>query len=115
MREEVSSHTAEVVKHVDVSALSIAENLKGKMREVAAYTDVHTSRSVGELQAQTREFVEGHRRDLKTKIEQNQAETRRTVDETKAAVDQVSMQLAQLVTQLAEGRPARIADVAMGQ
>ena len=84
------------------------------MREVATYMDAHTSRSVGELQAQTREFVEGHHRDLEARIEQNQAETRRTTDETKAAVDQVSTQLVQLVTQLVENRPARTADVAMG-
>ena len=49
MHEEVSSRIAEVAKCADVSALSIAENLEGKMREVATYTDAHTSRSVGEL------------------------------------------------------------------
>ena len=85
------------------------------MREVATYMVAHTSRSVGDLQAQTHEFVEGHCHNLEARIKQNQAETRHTVDQTKAAVDQLSTQLAQLVTQLAENRPARTTDVAMGQ
>ena len=49
VHEEVSSRLAEVAKRTDVSASSIAENLKGKMRKVAAYMDAHTSHSVGEL------------------------------------------------------------------
>ena len=115
MREEVSSKIAEVAKRTNVSTSSIVENLTGKMRQVAAYTDVNMSRSVGELQSKTRECIEGHRHDLEAKIEQNQAEARHTANETKAAVDQLSMQLAKLATQLAEFQPAQSVDVAIGQ
>ena len=86
----MASKISEVTKRADFSASSIADNLTGKMREVDAYTDAQTSRSIGDLQTKTREYVEGHRRDLEAKIDQNQAEMRCTVDETKAAVDQLS-------------------------
>ena len=69
------SKISEVAKRADVNALSIADNLTGKMREVAAYTDAQTSCSVGDLQTKTCEYVEGHRRNLEAKINQNQAET----------------------------------------
>ena len=75
MRAEVSSRMAEVTKRADVSASVIAEDLTGKMREAVAHTEATTSRAVGELEVKTREFVEGHRRDLEAKIDQNQAET----------------------------------------
>ena len=115
VREEVSSKISEVAKRANVSASSIAENLEGKMREVAAYTGAQTSHAVGDLQSKTREYVEGQRRDLEARIEQSRVEAQQTTDATKAAVDQLSTQLAQLVTQLAEGKPARSVDVATGQ
>ena len=98
MRDEVSSRIAEVAKRADVSTSSVAENLAGRMDQVAAYSDAQTSRSVANLQSKTREYVEGHRRDLEAKIDQNQAETRRATNETQAAVDKLSAQLAQLTT-----------------
>ena len=61
-----------------------------------------------------RDYVEGYCRDLEAKIEQNQAEMRRTVDATQVAIDKSSAQLAQLATQLNEFRPARSKDVAIG-
>ena len=82
MCEEVSSKIAEVAKRVGVSASSVADNLTGRMEQVAAYSDAQTSRSVGILQSKTREYVEGHRRDLEAKIDQNQAEMRRAANET---------------------------------
>ena len=75
MREEVSSKIAEVVKCADVSASSVADNLTGRMEQVAAYPDAQTSRSIETLQTKTREYVEGHRHALEAKIDQNQAET----------------------------------------
>ena len=42
--------------------------------------------------------MEGYRRDLEAKIEQNQAEARHAVDATQVAVDKLSAQLAQLTT-----------------
>ena len=106
---------AEVAKRVDVSASVVAEDLTGKMREAVAHTEATTSRAVGELESKTREYVEGHRRVLEAKIDQNQAETRHTAQETKATVDQLSTQLAELATKLAEFQPAWSSDVAMGQ
>ena len=115
VRDEVSSKLAEVVKRADVSASSVAENLTGTMEQVAAYSDAQTSRSVENLQSKTREYVEGHHRDLEAKIDQNQVETRRVANETQAVVDKLSAQLAQLSTQLNEFKPASSADVAIGQ
>ena len=71
VRDEVSSKLAEVVKRADVSTSSVVENLTGRMEQVAAYSDAQTSRSVENLQSKTREYVEGHRRDLEAKIDQN--------------------------------------------
>ena len=65
---------AEVAKRADVSALVVAEDFVGKMRETVAHTEATTSRAVGELESKTREYVEGHRRILEAKIDQNQAE-----------------------------------------
>ena len=62
-----------------------------------------------------REYVERHHHVLEAKINQNQAETRHTVQETKAAFDQLLAQLAYLATKLAKFQPARSSDVAMGQ
>ena len=115
VREEVSSKIAEVAKRADVSTSSVADNLTGRMEQVAAYSDAQTSCSVGILQLKMREYVEGHRRDLEAKIDQNQAETRCVANETQAAVDNLSAQLAQLSTQLSEFQPARKTDVAIGQ
>ena len=115
VRAEVSSRMAEVAKHADVSASVVAENLVGKMKETVAHTEATTSRAVGELESKTREYVEGHRRVLEAKIEQNQAETRRAAHETKAAVDQLSTQLSELATKLAEFQPARNVEVVQGQ
>ena len=115
VRDEVSSKLAEVVKRADVSTSSVAENLTGRMEQVAAYSDAQTSRLVEHLQSKTREYVEGQRRDLEAKIDQNQAETRRAANETQAAVDKLSAQLAQLTTQLSEFKPASSADVVFGQ
>ena len=98
MCKEVASKITEVVRHADVSASSMAESLEGKMREMAAHTDATTTHAVGELQSKTREFVEAHRHDLEAKSDYNQAETQRTADDTKAAVDRLSAQLAQLTT-----------------
>ena len=75
VRAEVSSRMAEVVKHADVSASVVAEDFAGKMRETVAHTEATTSRAVSELESKTREYVEGHRRILEAKIDQNQAET----------------------------------------
>ena len=91
MRAEVSSKLAEVAKRADVSASCIAENLTGRMEQVAAYSDAQTSRSVENLQSKMREYVEGHRRNLKAKIAKNQAETQHAASETKAAVEQLSV------------------------
>ena len=66
---------AEVAKRADVSASVVAEDLMGKMREAVAHTEATTSCAVGELESKTREYVEGHRRVLEAKIDQNQAET----------------------------------------
>ena len=82
---------------------------------MVAYSDAQTSRSVKNLQSKTREYVEGHRRNLEAKIDQNHAETRRAANETQAAVDKLSAQLAQLSTQLTEFQPAHSTDVAIGQ
>ena len=81
---------AEVAKRADVSASVVAEDFAGKMRETVAHTEATTSRAVGELESKTHEYVEGHRRVLEAKINQNQAEMRHTAQETKAAVDQLS-------------------------
>ena len=93
----------------------LAEDFAGKMRETVTHTEVTMSRAVGKLESKTREYVEGHRRVLEAKIDQNQAETRHTAQETKAAVDKLSTQLADLATKLAEFQPARSSDVALGQ
>ena len=71
VREEVESKISKVAKHADASASGMADNITGKMKEVAAYTDAQTSRAVTDLQSKMCEFVEGHRRDLEAKIEQN--------------------------------------------
>ena len=71
--EEVSSKIAEVAKRADVSASSVADNLTGRMEQVAVYSDAQTSRSVVILQSKMHEYVEGYRHDLKAKIDQNQA------------------------------------------
>ena len=47
--EEVESKISEVAKRADVSASGMADNITGKMREVAAYTDAQTSRAIGDL------------------------------------------------------------------
>ena len=112
---EVASRMAEAAKRADVSASAVAEDFAGKVRETVAHAEATTSRAVGELESKTREYVEGHRRVLETKIEQNQAETRRTAQETRAAVDQLSTQLTELTTKLAAFQPARSADVVQGQ
>ena len=64
------------------------------MQQVAAYSDAQTSRSVETMQLQMRNYVEGYRRDLEAKIDQNQAETRRAADATQVAVNKLSAQLA---------------------
>ena len=115
VHEEIASKISEVVMRADVSALGMADNITGKIREVAVYTDAQTSRTVGNLQSKTREFVEGHCRNLETKIDHNQVEARRAAQETKAAIDQLLMQLVQLTTQLVEHQLARSADVVTGQ
>ena len=71
VREEVSSKIAEVAKCADVSTSSIVEDLTGKVQQVAAYSDAQTSRSVETMQLQTRDYMEGYRRDLEAKIDQN--------------------------------------------
>ena len=86
----------EVASRVDVSASNIADSLTGQVREAVAHSDAVTNRAVGDLQERTREFVEGHRRDLETKIAANQEEARQATQETKTAVDGLSAQLAQL-------------------
>ena len=93
VRAKVSSQMAEIAKRTDVSASIVAEDFVGKMRETVAHTEATTSRVVGELESKTREYVEGHRRILEAKIDQNQAETQHTAQETKAAVDQLSASL----------------------
>ena len=45
----MESKISEVAKRVDVSALGMADDITGKMREVAPYSDVQTSRAVGDL------------------------------------------------------------------
>ena len=115
VRAEVSSRMAEVAKRADVSASVVAEDLAGKMRETVAHTEATMSRAVGKLESKMREYIEGHRRVFEAKIDQNQADTRHTAQETKAAVDQLSAQLADLATKLAEFQLARSSDVAMGQ
>ena len=114
VREEVESKCSEVAKRANASASGMVDNITGKMREVAAYTDAQTFRAVGDLQSKMRDFVEGHCRNLKAKIEQNQVEAQHAAQETKAAVDNLSTQLAQLTTWLADFQPARSADVGMG-
>ena len=68
VHDEISSRIAEVAKRADVSTSSVTENLAGRMEQVAAYSDAQTSCSVKNLQYKTREYVEGHRRDLEAKI-----------------------------------------------
>ena len=111
---EVTSKMSEVAERVRASASDVAENLTGKMRDVAAYSDEQTSRAVGDLQTKTREFVEGHRRDLESEIAHNQEEARRVARHTQTAIDNLSSQLSQLAAQLAEIQPARSSDVVTG-
>ena len=107
VHEEVASKMEEVAKHFDASASNVAENVTGKLREVTAHTEAHTSRAVDNLEVKTREYVEGQRRDLEARMEQERAETRRDAEQTRVAVDNLSAQLSQLVTQLAEQKAAR--------
>ena len=71
VHEEVSSRIVEVAKRADVSTSSVAENLMGKVQQVTAYSDAQMSRPVETLQLQTRDYVEGHCRNLKAKTDQN--------------------------------------------
>ena len=114
LRSEIESKMGEVATRVDVSASNVADSLTGQVREAVAHSDEMTTRAVGDLQMRTREFVEGHRRDLESKIAQTQEEARRAAHETKTAVDNLSAQLAQLTEQLAEIKPARSSDVTTG-
>ena len=114
LHAEIESKMGEVVSRVDVSASNVADSLTGQVREAVAHSDEMTNRAVGDLQNRTREFVEGHRRALETKIATNQEEARRSAQETKTAVDNLSVQLAQLTAQLAEMKPARSDEVATG-
>ena len=93
LRSEIASKMDEVAARVNVSASDVADNLTGQVREAVAHSDEMTNRAVGNLQMRTREFVEGHRRDLESKIAQNQEEARRAAHETKTAVDNLSVQL----------------------
>ena len=114
LRTGLESKMHEVATRVNVSASDVADNLTGRVREAVAHSDEMTNRAVGELQQRTREFVEGHRHDLESKIKQSQEEARQTAHETKTAVDNLSLQLAQLTAQLAEIKPAKSSDVATG-
>ena len=102
VRTEVSLKIAEAAIRANVSASSVQENLVGQIRDVAAQSEAHTSRTVGELQNRTREFVEGHRRDLEAKISQNQAEARQTAQDAKKAYDDLSARLGDVATQLTQ-------------
>ena len=61
-----------------------------------------------------RDYVEGYRRDLEAKIDQNQAETQCAADSMQVAVDKLSAQLAQLTTQLNGFHLMRSEDVVVG-
>ena len=90
LRTGVESKMGEVASRVNVSASTVADNLTGQVREAVAHADAVTTRAVGDLQTRTREFVEGHRRDLEARISSNQEEARRAAQETKTAVDALS-------------------------
>ena len=114
VRTGVESKMGEVAARASASASNVADSLTGQVREAVMHSDEVTNRAVSELQGKTREFVEGHRRDLEARINQNQEEARRAAHETKTAVDNLSAQLAQLTAQLADIKPARSEEVAVG-
>ena len=94
VRTGVESKMGEVAARASASASNVADSLTGQVREAVAHSDEMTNRAVSELQGQTREFVEGHRRDLEARINENQEEARRAAHITKAAVNNLSAQLA---------------------
>ena len=49
VRHEVSSRIAEVTKRLDVSVSNVADVLMGRVQEVAAQFEAHTSRAVGQV------------------------------------------------------------------
>ena len=49
VRDEVTSRIAEVAQRSDVSASNIAEVLTGKVQQVAAQFEAHTSHAVGQV------------------------------------------------------------------
>ena len=111
VRDEVTSRIAEVAQRSDVSASNIAEVLTGKVQQVAAQFEAHTSHAVGQVAQQLEQEVKA----VATGAAATQEQSTRTAIETKAAVEQISTQLAQLATQMAEFQSARNADVAMGE
>ena len=74
LHAEIESKMGEVATRADVSASNVADALMGQVREAVAHSDKVTNRAVGELQNRTRDFVEGHRRDLEARINANQEE-----------------------------------------
>ena len=93
----------------------MAATIEGKMREMAAQSKAQASRAVAESQVQTREFVEGHRRDLEAKLSQNQAEARQTAQDAKNAFDELSTRLGAVATQLTQMNTAPKMDVVTGK
>ena len=52
VRDEVSSRIAEVAKRLDVSVSNVADVLTGRVQQVAAQFEAHTSHAVGQVAQQ---------------------------------------------------------------
>ena len=57
MRDEVLSKIAEAAKHLDFSVSNVADVLTGKVQQVAAQFEAHTSHAVGQVAQQLEQEV----------------------------------------------------------
>ena len=83
VRDEVSSKIAEVAKRSDVSVSNIPDVLTGKVQQVAAQFEAHTSHAVGQVAQQLEQEVKAIATSTAAMAEQS----------TRAAVEDVRRKL----------------------
>ena len=121
---QVESKVATLAGKVDASVAHVVEEMTGRVREVAAYSDAQasciaetiTQQPEQEIQAagtstatiaeiQTCTIVEGIRIDVQVQLEQNHADALHRDTESQHKVEQIAAQLQKLTEQLNQFRP----------
>ena len=119
VRDEVSSGIAEIAKRADISISSVADVLTGKVQQVAAQFEAHTSHAIEQVAQQlekdvkaiamstaataetsTRAAVEGIRCEVQAQINQTRTDSQRKEEETRRQVEQIAEGLKTLTEQL---------------